>query len=50
MDPASEIRLNPELEKFGVLGDIGWYCIGFASFLMKYDTPAKVQYNKCVLY
>ncbi len=38
----SNIRTNSELEPFGCLGDLGWYTVRFALWVMNYETPKKV--------
>ena len=37
------IRVNTALEPLGALGDLGWYNIRFALFVMKYALPEKVS-------
>ena len=37
-----DIRLSSELEPHGCLGDLGWYTIGFALWVMKYELPTHV--------
>jgi predicted dehydrogenase len=36
------IRLDGRLEPFGSLGDLGWYCIRFALWAMKWQLPRTV--------
>lgn len=38
----SDIRMSCELEPHGCLGDLGWYTIGFALWVMKYELPTSV--------
>jgi predicted dehydrogenase len=38
----TNIRANSELEPLGCLGDLGWYCIRFALWAMKYQLPGRV--------
>ncbi|MBY0460155.1 MAG: Gfo/Idh/MocA family oxidoreductase, partial [Gemmataceae bacterium] len=40
---ASNIRVSRALEPLGALGDLGWYNIRFALFVMKYALPARVS-------
>ena len=40
---ATNIRLNSELEPQGCLGDLGWYCIRFALWTMKFEMPNSVS-------
>ena len=37
------IRSNSDLEPFGCLGDLGWYCIRFALWTMKFNLPQRVS-------
>jgi predicted dehydrogenase len=39
---ASNIRACAELEPFGCLGDLGWYCIRFALWAMSWKLPERV--------
>jgi predicted dehydrogenase len=39
----SNIMANSELEPFGCLGDLGWYCIRFALWAMKFELPRQVS-------
>ncbi|HTL54865.1 MAG TPA: Gfo/Idh/MocA family oxidoreductase [Candidatus Limnocylindrales bacterium] len=39
---SSNIRTNGDLEPMGCLGDLGWYCIRFALWLMDWQMPRKV--------
>ena len=39
---AGNIRANGEMERFGCLGDLGWYCIRFALWVMNWETPRSV--------
>ena len=39
---SSNIRANPELEPYGCLGDLGWYCIRFALWVMNWEMPKEV--------
>ena len=39
---AGNIRANGALEQFGCLGDLGWYCIRFALWVMNFETPRSV--------
>lgn len=36
------IRTHSELEPQGCLGDLGWYCIRFALWAMRYELPLRV--------
>ena len=36
------IRANSELEPFGCLGDLGWYCIRFALWTMNFRLPQQI--------
>jgi predicted dehydrogenase len=36
------IRTHSSLEPLGCLGDLGWYCIRFALWAMRYEMPAQV--------
>ena len=38
----SDIRMSSQLEPHGCLGDLGWYTIGFALWVMKYELPTHV--------
>jgi predicted dehydrogenase len=35
----TNIRTNAELEPLGCLGDLGWYCVRFALWAMRYQLP-----------
>jgi len=37
-----DIRMNSDLEPLGCLGDLGWYNIRFALWVMKYEMPNRV--------
>jgi predicted dehydrogenase len=39
---ASNIRARSDLEPFGCLGDLGWYCIRFALWAMNWTLPERV--------
>ena len=39
----SDIRMHSGLEPFGCLGDLGWYCIRFALWTMKWQLPRAVS-------
>jgi predicted dehydrogenase len=39
---ASNIRARSELEPYGCLGDLGWYCIRFALSVMNWQLPERV--------
>ncbi len=39
---ATNIRARSEMEPFGCLGDLGWYCIRFALWTMKWELPHTV--------
>ena len=39
----TNIRSHSELEPFGCLGDLGWYCIRFALWAMKFQLPRRVS-------
>src|SRR6185436_7766595 len=36
------IRADSSLEPLGCLGDLGWYCVRFALWTMKYQMPQQV--------
>lgn len=36
------IRANAEMERYGCVGDLGWYCIRFALWAMNWQTPQNV--------
>jgi predicted dehydrogenase len=38
----TNIRLNSALEPLGCLGDLGWYCIRFSLWAMKWQMPRQV--------
>ncbi len=40
---STNIRLNSDLEPQGCLGDLGWYCIRFALWTMKFEMPHTVS-------
>jgi predicted dehydrogenase len=40
---AGNIRVNGDLEPFGCLGDLGWYCIRFALWVMREQMPRQVS-------
>ena len=37
----SNIRARSELEPYGCLGDLGWYCIRFALWVMQWQMPSQ---------
>ena len=39
---SGNIRANAELEPYGCLGDLGWYCIRFALWVMNWELPEEV--------
>ena len=39
---AANIRARSDLEPFGCLGDLGWYCIRFALWTMNWKLPERV--------
>jgi len=39
----SNIRANSALEPFGCLGDLGWYCVRFSLWAMRWQMPVRVQ-------
>jgi len=39
---SSNIRGNAQLEPHGCLGDLGWYCIRFALWVMNWEMPEEV--------
>lgn len=39
----NNIRVNSELEPFGCLGDLGWYCIRFFLWAMRGELPVEVR-------
>ena len=39
---ASNIRAHSELEPLGCVGDLGWYCIRFTLWAMKFQLPHRV--------
>lgn len=44
---AGNIRARSELEPYGCLGDLGWYCIRFALWSMKWQMPRAVT-GRCL--
>jgi predicted dehydrogenase len=40
---SSNIRAKAELEPYGCLGDLGWYCIRFALWALNWRLPARVS-------
>ena len=38
----NDIRVKPDLDALGVLGDVGWYCIGAILFAADYELPKSV--------
>ncbi len=38
----SNIRARSELEPYGCLGDLGWYCVRFALWVMNWELPETV--------
>ncbi|CAK9313311.1 unnamed protein product [Citrullus colocynthis] len=40
---ANDIRVKPDLDGLGVLGDIGWYCIRSILFAADFELPKKVM-------
>ena len=40
---AGNIRANSEMEPYGCLGDLGWYCIRFALWVMNWQLPRGVM-------
>jgi predicted dehydrogenase len=40
---SSNIRANSKLEPYGCLGDLGWYCIRFALWVMNWEMPEEVS-------
>jgi len=41
----SNIRVDSELEPFGCLGDLGWYCVRFLLWANKWQMPTKIAAN-----
>jgi predicted dehydrogenase len=39
---SNNIRANSKLEPYGCLGDLGWYCIRFALWVMNWEMPEEV--------
>jgi len=39
----TNVRLNSRLEPAGCLGDLGWYCIRFALWVMRWQLPREVS-------
>jgi len=39
----SDIRMHSALEPHGCLGDLGWYTLGFALWVMNHELPARVS-------
>jgi predicted dehydrogenase len=37
-----DIRVQPQLEPYGCLGDLGWYCIRFSLWAMGWQMPVQV--------
>jgi len=40
---SENIRLDPELEPMGSLGDLGWYCARFILWTMRYEMPLAIR-------
>jgi len=40
---ASNVRVQSDLEPHGCLGDLGWYCIRFALWVMDWQLPLRVS-------
>lgn len=40
---SGNIRMNSELEPDGCLGDLGWYCIRFMLWVMKWQMPVSIS-------
>jgi predicted dehydrogenase len=38
-----DIRMDSRLEPHGCLGDLGWYTIGFALWVQRYELPTRVR-------
>lgn len=39
----TNVRLNSELEPQGCLGDLGWYCVRFILWTMRWETPDRID-------
>jgi predicted dehydrogenase len=39
----SNIRVDASLEPYGCLGDLGWYCVRFLLWALKYQRPLEVR-------
>jgi predicted dehydrogenase len=39
----SNIRVDASLEPYGCLGDLGWYCVRFLLWVLKYQRPLEVR-------
>lgn len=44
-DFAGNIRMNPQLEPLGSPGDLGWYCIRMALWIMRFEMPLSLKAN-----
>lgn len=44
-DFAGNIRMNPRLEPLGAPGDLGWYCIRIALWIMRFEMPLSLSAN-----
>ncbi|KAL9665843.1 hypothetical protein QQ045_000164 [Rhodiola kirilowii] len=38
----NDIRVKPDLDALGALGDVGWYCVRSILFIFNYELPKKV--------
>jgi predicted dehydrogenase len=39
---ASNVRVQSQLEPYGCLGDLGWYCIRFSLWAMNWMMPKRI--------
>lgn len=39
----SDIRIDPSLEPYGALGDVGWYCIRWILHILDFHTPETIS-------
>ncbi|XP_078172103.1 putative oxidoreductase At4g09670 [Carex rostrata] len=44
----NDIRVKPDLDSLGALGDLGWYCIGSILWATNYNLPRTVVASPCL--